>query len=66
MKIANSLYNNGCNMLMQYLMTNQLPVICTMLKLSFSRTILRYVRLMAWAVRLCLLSVTLLRPTQRV
>ena len=34
------------------------------LKLSFRWTILRYVRLMAWAVRLCLSSVTLLRPTR--
>jgi len=36
------------------------------LKLSFSRTILRYVRLMASAVRLRLSSATLLCPTQRV
>jgi len=35
------------------------------LKLSFGRTILRYVRLMAWAVRLCLSSV-MWRSTQRV
>ena len=28
-KISNKFYNNGCNTLMQYLMTISLPVICT-------------------------------------
>jgi len=53
-------------MLMQYLMTISYQSFCTTLKLSFSRTILRYVCLMAWTVCLCLSSVTLLRLTQRV
>jgi len=66
MKISNKLYNNGCNMLMQYLITIVTIHLYHALKLSFSRTILRYVRFMAWAVRLCLSSVTLLHPTQRV
>jgi len=47
-KISNNLYNNGCNTLMQYLMTisYQSFVPYRTLKL-FRRTILRYVHLMA-------------------
>jgi len=41
MKISNKLYNNGCNTLMQYLMTvsYQSFVPYVNLKLSFSRTL---------------------------
>jgi len=46
MKILNKLYINSRNMRMQYLMTITSHLYNT-LKLSFSRTILRYVRLMA-------------------
>jgi len=51
---------------MQYLMTTVTSHLYHTLKHSFSRTILRYVRLMAWAVCLCLSSVTLLRRSQTV
>jgi len=43
MIISNKLHNNGCNTLVQYLMTTSHW--CHTLKLSFRRTILRYVRL---------------------
>ena len=65
-KILNKLYNNGCNTLIQYLMTTSYQSFLPYVKISFSRTILRYVRIVAWTVRLCLSSVTLLRSTQRV
>jgi len=58
MKISNKLHNT----LMQYLMTISYQSFVPYV----TRTILRYARFMAWAVRLCLWSVTLLRPTQRV
>jgi len=63
MKISNKLdYNSGCNTRMQYLMTISYQSFVPYVKFSFSRTILRCVRLIAWAVRLCLSSATLLRP----
>jgi len=53
--ILNKLYNNGCSTLMQYLMTIGTSHLYLTLKRSFSRTILRYDRLMStslgsWAV----------------
>ena len=47
MKISNKLHINGCNTLMQYLMTLVTSHLYHTLKFSFSRTILRYVSLMA-------------------
>jgi len=61
MKILNTLYNNGCNTLMQYLMTISYQSLVPYVKTR--RTVLRYVRLMAWAVRQCSSSATLLRRT---
>jgi len=46
MKIYNKLHNNGCNTLMQYLMTTSYQSFVLYRKLSFNRTILRYIRLM--------------------
>jgi len=55
MKISNKLYSNGCNTLIQYLMTSSVAShLYNTLKFSFCRTILCYVRLMTWAIRLCL------------
>jgi len=69
MKISNKLYNNGCNTLMPDAVFNVTSNLYHMLKLRFSRTILRYVRHnMAYelSVCMCLSSVTLLRLTQKV
>jgi len=63
MKISNTLCNNGYNTLMQYLMTISYQSFVPYVKFS---TIL-YVTFALWhELSVCLSSVTLLRPTQRV